>query len=324
MTTTAWNGPLVQFGITVTSSGAQVESNPDRGPAIIDLAAGTADPRGQFCYRSGFGGTYGWAGLFGGPVIDQVPSAVSSNGIAPTQQPSASTALTLCTSANSNNVTTVSLKAPETGQNISILAIDGLHGGAAFGQTGSINLWDPTTAISRVLTILTSSGPGDSGSWSVAGRDLYGFKMTEAIPVSTASSGVTPAVGKKAWKYISSIVAPATITSTGVIVGVTDTYGFPLRVDNWAYANMTWWGLSSLATTATSSSALFTAAVTATATSTTGDVRGTFSSTGFEGGTSSAGTNRMIQFISPSVANLATVTSTNTSGLVGVAQFSSV
>jgi len=72
--------------------------------------------------------------------------------------------------------------------------------------------------------------------WSIAGRDAYGFKITEAITGS--SSGLVAQVtltSKKAYKYISQIIpvnSTGTVGSTRVTVGTADTYGFPFLVHN--------------------------------------------------------------------------------------------
>ena len=60
--------------ISLTSSGADLEHNPDRGPSFADLGEGLIDPRPPFMFNPGQGSSkafFGWAGLFGGPVVDQ-------------------------------------------------------------------------------------------------------------------------------------------------------------------------------------------------------------------------------------------------------------
>lgn len=324
MTVTSISGPQVCYGVTLSSSGADFEHNPDRGPSICDLGEGLMDPRPQFMFQPGGASSkafFAWAGLFGGPVVDAIPQTISSNGIAATQVPVGGTALTLATSSGSSSVTSVSIIAPETGKAVTINAIDGAMAGVGFGVSGQVNLWDPTKAIARTLQITGSSNGSTAEAWSVAGRDLYGFKMTELIIGASVTAN-----GKKAWKYISSIV-PSTVNgaigSTAVIVGTNDVYGFPMRVDNVPYVTI-WLGASSLAGVVNFSTAgnhLF--AVTSGASNTTGDVRGTYASSVASNSTGAAPV-RVAMFISPSVGNLATITSTNFAGIVGLTQFSSV
>ena len=51
--------------------------------------------------------------------------------------------LTLTTSSGSSSVVSVSLAPFEGGAAITINAIDGAMAGAAFGQSGTVNIWDP-------------------------------------------------------------------------------------------------------------------------------------------------------------------------------------
>lgn len=321
MTINATSGPNISFGITLSSSGATQEYNEERGPSLMDLGEGLMDPRPQFSFkpgsRPGFP-VYGWAGLFGGPVIDQVPKTADSSGIAATQSATSGGSLTLQTSAASSAITSVSL-VPSTGNTaVTVLAIDGGMAGKAFGSAGTINLWDPAKAITRALTISNSSN--DSGiNVTISGYDLYGFAMTQTLAGPNAGTVTT----SKAFKYISTITLSAAGNSTSIRVGTADVFGFPLRVDNPAYLNA-WWGPSSAASLAyTSTNGQHTFASTATATSSTGDVRGTLGTSSYQAGVSNSSAtnpNRLVMMISPSVGNLATVTSNDFSGIVGVPQ----
>lgn len=326
MTITANSGPYVAFGTVTSASGVDMEHNPDRGPSVCDLGMMRIDPRAPFGFQPGSASSkpfFGWAGPFSGPVVDQAPSAVSSNIIAATQVPVGGTALTLNTVSSNGFGAATTINAFEGGST-SVRAIDGAMTGAAFGVSGGVNIWNPATAISRTLTIFGSSQGSSAEAWSIAGRDIYGQKMTELVlGASTGQSSNVGAVTKKAFKYISAIT-PSTVNgsigSTLVTVGTNDVFGLPIRVDHPAYAQV-WFGASSVALQlfSTGSGYVF-ASTAATATSTTGDVRGTVASTI----TSTAAGFRVVIVASPSVANLLTVTTSNTAGLVGVTQFSSV
>lgn len=318
MTVTANSGPNISYGTVLTASGLDLEHNPDRGPSAVDLALMTLDPRAPFQYQPGAASSkafFGWAGAFGGPVIDQAPSAISSNVIAATQVPVGGTALTL-NSVSSNGFGSATTINAFEGGTVSVRAIDSPMSGAAFGVSGGVNIWNPATAISRTLQISGSSNGSTAEAWSIAGRDIYGQKMTELVIGASITVNTL-----KAYKYISSIV-PSTVNgaigSTLVTVGTRDVFGFPIRVDHPGYAQV-WQGTSTAAALIPSTGGYLFAA-TATPTSTTGDVRGTVASTI----SSTAAGFKLVVFASPSVANLLTVTSTTVVGLVGQTQFSSV
>lgn len=320
-------GPQVAYGITLTSSGADLEHNPDRGPSYCDLGEGLVDPRPPFMFAPGQASSkpfFGWAGLFGGPVVDQAPSAKSTNVIAATQVPTGGTALTL-NAVTSNGFGAAATFTTYNGSAATARPIDSAPGGLAFGVSGGPNLWDPTRAVTRTLTIFGSSNGSSAEAWSILGYDMYNQPMTELVlGASTGNSSNVGTATKKAYKWISSIV-PSTVNgaigSTLVTVGTNDTFGFPLRVDHPAYVTA-WQGPSSAAFLITGSSGFHTFASTATATSSTGDVRGTISST-----ISSTSANfKIVMFISPSAQNLQAVSlgSSYPNGIVGVQQFSSV
>lgn len=324
MTVSTLSGPQVTFGITLTSCGIDMEHNPDRGPSVADLGEGLLDPRPPFMFSPGQASSkpfFAWAGLFGGPVVDQTPSAKSSNLIAATQVPVGGTALVLNAVTSNGFGPATPINAYEGGT-VAVRPIDGAMTGLAFGVSGGINLWNPQTAVARTVQITGSISGTSAEAWSLAGRDLYGQKITELV--LGASTGGTTVNSQKAYKYVSAIV-PSTVNgaigSTSVIVGTNDTFGFPLRVDHPGYVTA-WQGPSSAAFLITGSSGFHTLAVTSAATNTTGDVRGTISSSI---GSSVAGF-KIVMFISPSAQNLQGV-SLGTSypmGIVGLQQFSSV
>lgn len=329
MAITGLSGPGVYFGTTLTSSGVDLEHNPDRGPTGFDLGSLLLDPRQPFAYQPGGATTrdyFGWA-TGGGPVVDQAPSATSSNVIAATQVPTGGTALTLNT-VSSNGFGAASTINAYEGGTVSIRAIDGAMTGLGFGINNTANAWNPTTAVSRTLTIFGSSQGSSNEAWSIAGRDIYGQKMTELVlGASTGQSSNVGTATKKAYKYIASIV-PSTVNgsigSTLVTVGTNDVFGFPLRVDHSMYG-LTWAGSPSTSALITVSSA-YTFAVTATPTSTTGDVRGTIATSGVVGSVSNSSNWKLVMFAVPSAQNLQGVSlgTSYPSGLVGPQQFSSV
>lgn len=321
MTISAESGPKVTFGTVLTSSGADLEHNPDRGPSALDLGEMILDPRPPFMYQPGQASSrpfYGWAGAFGGPVVDQAPSGKSTNVIAASQVPVGGTPLTFNAVSSNGFGPATTINAYEGGT-VSVRPIDSAFGGLAFGVSGGLNIWDPTRAVARTLQITGSSNGSATEAWSIAGRDLYGQKVTELVIGASITVNTN-----KAYKYVASIV-PSTVNgaigSTLVVVGTNDVWGFPLRVDHPAYVSA-WQGPSSAAFLITGSSGFHTFAATATPTSTTGDVRGTISSTI----SSTAANFKIVMFISPSAQNLQGVSlgSSYPAGLIGQQQFSSV
>lgn len=328
MTITADSGPYVAFGQTQTSTGAplgQVQDyNPQRGPSLFDLGYGMLDPRAFYTYQPGGQATADTLGFVDGRgKIDFVPSSGSSNiFVANTVVSTGVTTFTLA--AVSNHTISTTIVAPETGKATgTLLALDSTAAFLPFGQDTAINYWNPGFGTGRCISITTSSS-GDAGTYSIAGRDMYGYKMTETIALSqgtTNSSGYT-ITGQKAFKYISSITNTTTPTSTGISIGVSDTYGFPFKVpycgQNTA-VNLLASAYSSAVGVALSSANVALASTAATQTSTTPDVRGTYASS-----TASNAVLRLQMTVTLSASALAAVSNTDVSPIFGGTQYSSV
>ncbi len=148
---------------------------------------------------------------------------------------------------------------------------------------GAAVLFDPQQGVTRNLTIAAASIGSGTTAVLVSGYDIYGVPMTEIL----TADGTTLVNGKKAFKYVSSIVvsvAATTVTPADLSIGAGDIYGFPLRVDKWEYTESRFNGGLQIHSTA------MVAAVTTLATNTSGDVRGTqnFSTGMFGAATGSA------------------------------------
>ena len=168
------------------------------------------------------------------------------------------------------------------------------------GQPSSVYLWNPQALIARAVSV-TGSASSTGGNITISGYDIYGVPMSEVI---AAPAGATTVNGKKAFKYISSVV-PAFTDAHNYSVGTTDIYGFPMRSDYFGDVAINY---ASAAITANTG---YVAAVTTSpATTTTGDVRGTYALQ-----TAANASNRLIvrQFVIP--ANMGSI-----SGLFGVTQ----
>jgi hypothetical protein len=179
-----------------------------------------------------------------------------------------------------------------------------------FGSAGTIQIWNPMALTARAVSITTSVATvGTANVFTVAGYDVYGYPMSEAITVPATSVSGTTVNGKKAFKFITSVTPSVTDATTSYSVGTTDIFGFPLRTDYFGANVIVYPGTGG--TNVVTSVTGYTAAVTTAATTTTGDVRGTYTLQT----AASTGTNRLIVRQSPAVYNIGSIT-----GLFGVAQ----
>ena len=172
--------------------------------------------------------------------------------------------------------------------------------GQPFGQSNTVYLWNPQAVVSRAVSV-TGSASATGGNILISGYDIYGVPMSEVI---AAPASATTVNGKKAFKYIASVV-PQFTDAHNYSVGTTDIYGFPLRADFFSDVAINYNNAVITANTG------FTAAVTTSpATTGTGDVRGTYALQ-----SAADGSKRLSirQFILP--ANAGSIT-----GLFGVTQ----
>lgn len=154
-----------------------------------------------------------------------------------------------------------------------------------FGSAGTVQFWNPGDMISRAVSI-TSTTSQVVQTFTVNGLDVYGYPLTEVITTVGTSAATT--LGKKAFKYISTVTPSITDGTGSYSVGTQDVVGFPLRSDNFQVGadfdlSMMFNNASIAATTG------YTAAVLTTPTGATGDVRGTYALQ-----TASSGTLRLI------------------------------
>lgn len=181
-------------------------------------------------------------------------------------------------------------------------------------QRGGLGLFfNPVEGVCRNITV-TGSTTNATGTFLVTGYDIYGSLMTELL----TGSGTTTVGGKKAFKYVQSVVTQAAGATGVYTVGIGDVFGINLRVDRYETLDAIWNGKN------LSANAGFTAALATTSTNTTPDVRGTLSVqnfTAFNAATSN-GTGRLyIACREPLMTMLnAAAGSTSASSLFGVAQ----
>jgi hypothetical protein len=169
-----------------------------------------------------------------------------------------------------------------------------------FGQSNTVYLWNPQAVVSRAVSV-TGSSSATGGNILISGYDIYGVPMSEVI---AAPASATTVNGKKAFKYIASVV-PQFTDAHNYSVGTTDIYGLPLRADFFSDV-----AINYNATVVTASTGFTAAVTTSPATTSTGDVRGTYALQ-----SAADGSKRLSirQFILP--ANAGSIT-----GLFGVTQ----
>jgi hypothetical protein len=154
--------------------------------------------------------------------------------------------------------------------------------------------------VGRAVSI-TGSASASGGNFLISGYDIYGAPMSEVIAGPASATTVN---GKKAFKYIASVV-PQFTNAQNYSAGTTDIFGFPLRSDFFSDVAINY--NSALITANTG----FVAAVTTSpATTTTGDVRGTYA---LQSASDASKRLAVRQFILP--ANMGT-----SAGLFGVTQ----
>lgn len=143
---------------------------------------------------------------------------------------------------------------------------------------GMFRIFDPLGAISRNIVVGATGTTAAGGVFKVSGWDIYNQPMTENL---TKAAGTTFIFGKKAFKYIASIIPQFTDVTGSYSVGVGDTFGFPIRMDRFEYINYSWAGVLAINSTGFTAPDLTNPAI-----STTGDVRGTLQISANGAGTS--------------------------------------
>ena len=191
--------------------------------------------------------------------------------------------------------------------------------GGAMGA-GLARVYNPREMLARNLYLQAVTS--DNFSAIVNGWDVWGVPMSELITMAAQ----TVVAGKKAFKYIGSIVNGTTSTDN-ISVGLGDTFGFPIRCDEWEQTEICWNGSSMTNNNGFTAAALATPSL-----STTGDVRGTVQvSTAVVTGViatavsalATNGTGRLSMLLNVGIWNQVYATPLNTVPMFGVAQSTS-
>lgn len=315
MAITANAGPYVSFGSAAAppNGAAAQDSNPNTSPSLFTMGDGILDPRYPFTYQPGGGNSrgYGWLGTNRIPVLDYVPAAKAVAAIAAANTVTTGVAMTLVSASGAGIVVGQTITNAATGTAVTGLLAMGIKTGNKQYSTYGLRIWDPATMIARTVAITSSATANPNGTTNtitVAGYDVYGYPMSEAIiPVQN-----TQVAGKKAFKYIVSATPNFTDTTGGhtYSVDTTDVIGLGLRADSFAYLDIYYGNPATPANNLVTAATGFLPAVATAATTTSGDTRGTYALQSATDGT------KVLQiFVSPSVANIGTA-----AGLTGVTQ----
>lgn len=330
---TAYSGPIVQYGTVQTSTagtgiyGQDMEHNDQRGPMVSDLGDAFLDPRVAYGYQPGSGVTAKTFAFFNNQaVVDYVPTTASTNAfVSQTLVTTGVTTFTLNAASSAAGTYATTIIAPETGKATgTLLAIDSTAAYLTFGSAATLAVWNPGCGPGRCLAITTSSS-GDGGTWSIAGRDFYGYKISEQLGITdgtTNSSGYT-IYSRKAYKYVSSITNATTPVSTGITIGIADRFEFPWFVP-YAGLNVQVQVMPTSYSSAgdvvlSSANAILGANSSVTQTSTTANPRGVFVSS-----VASNNTVRLQMIVTPAASAVAAIGSTNITPLFGATSYSSV
>ena len=327
---TAIIGPYLSFGGAVKNStdgitGVSADYNSQRSPDTSDLGYAMMDPRAAFMYQPGnsvANPVYAFYGNRG--YVDYTPSAASTIAIVSNTASSGTSALTLQAASSARGTYATNTIAPESGATLtSILTLDSSVDSLrynSFGSDGTIRTWAPGWGTGRCMAVATSSYTDTAVT--VSGRDAYGFKLTETIAISSNGSLTSSygGIGRKAFKYVTSVTNSSTPSSTGIAVGTTDRYGIPLYT-SYLGGDITV-RVSSVATiqnaaVALTSATFILASTAATQTSTTPDVRGVYISS-----LAADGTVRLQISVTPSASGAAAMTTADLSGFFGATQYS--
>lgn len=269
---TARPGPEVIYGDrNPPGTGATGSNNPQLGPSFVRGGFMLIDPRvGYNVTRKGVVGL----GAEYRRCLAAAPSAKATANIAALANVSSGVAMTLVSSSGAGvTVLAAALQVWASGNTIpaNALALDGAPGLITYGIADpaglfAVNAYDNSKAIARAVSI-TDAASAAGGDFLVSGYDVYGYPQTETI---TAAAGASTTNGKKAFKFITSVV-PQFTDAHNYSVGTTDIFGLPLRADQFDQA-LIWWNSALI----TASTGFVAADATSPATATTGDVRGTY------------------------------------------------
>ena len=246
-----------------------------------------------------------------------------------------SSLVTQVMSISSTNITTITVSPSPTTTLVANIGGANLWGsnfialGSQFGPVNSTatavsktmpagvqRIHNPRELLARNISVQASASTANgTGFVTVTGYDVWGQYMVEKI----TQSGTTAQYGQKAWKYILAVTASTTGAAT-VSVGIGDSFGTPMRLDEFEQLDA-WWGNTSVINNV---GIYPTSVVVGPTNNTAMDVRGVINigtaalSAAITASAASNGTSRLTIFQSPGMERLITATPNNTVPLFGV------
>src|SRR5882672_5066524 len=132
MTNTGFAGPIVQYGITLSSTsgdgitGLDYEHNPMRAPMFTDMGDAMLDPRSAYNYKPGGSTTALSFGFFNNTaVVDYIPASINSSAFVVNTASSGVSTFTLAAASSAGGTFSTTITAPETGKATgTLIAID--------------------------------------------------------------------------------------------------------------------------------------------------------------------------------------------------------
>lgn len=184
---------------------------------------------------------------------------------------------------------------------------------------GLLRVHNPREALARNWSV-TAGTTSATTAITMTGYDLWRQPMSETITVPSGNRSASTFFGSKAFKYFTGASVSTTATGSASL-GLGDTFGMPLRADNWGQTQIMWAG--NAVATQTGFIAAFT---TAPMSPTTADVRGTVqvstngTGTAIQSSSVSNGTSRLTIIQNPGVWNTITATPNNLPPMFGFTQ----
>lgn len=211
---TALSGPRITFGRAGSDTNGQL------GPDGTLMGGFVMDARRPYVPGApATSGVYGWYGSSELVVLDGTPPPADAVAVCAVQTATVGTPLTL-----SGAAATPMLDAVAGGTNTqTVVTIGTATAALSFGALGTLRIYDPASLFACTLSV-TSTGDASEATFLVAGYDVYGQPLTETIQ----GLATNVASGRRAFKYVKSIIPQGTLGTGTISVGVNAVYGSPL------------------------------------------------------------------------------------------------
>lgn len=302
--------PIIPVGTSVATTVLAIDFGFATGTTVANSSTVTVDDNrkfqlGQWIVIPGVGAS----GNTNTPLFTQVQS-ISTNTTIITISPSALTAGNNLPIGQGNLYSNLLPPATQFGP-----AAASANAAEPYRIAGVGRTFDPLQGVARALNVTAASIGSGTTAITVSGFDIYGVPMTELI----TANGTNIVNGKKAFKYVRSIVVATGATSgtpANIGVGLSDVFGVNLRMDRAEYMSVSWNACSP------TTQAGFTTALLTSSNATTADVRGTINASTLAVATvaSTNGARRLTVIMNVPINNMLNATPNATAALFGAAQ----